>query len=558
MKGLKSERAGVQDSGAAADLIEEQLPEEGAVRSPSKATHYVAPEKTRPFDLVEVKSGDTLCTILRQRLQLPDHLIFNEAINQVKALNSQIRDLNLIRPGQRLVIPLYASTTVAGSSGATAVTELAAADPAAVNSKPSVSSPMKGLKSERARVRDSGASADLTEEQLSEQSGVGTHTEATDAMASEKTRLASAPGPEEQRIQILADALMATVIALGGKSLNKGLYFLPLRGQAQITLKCNHFPLLEFPGGDSVFLDLNDRLSATLEESIRDIWEGRYQVVNVRDTDNFRSIWQQVTGNLTQMELWTDGGPLFIHEPIEISVRGDWILTASKPPRQGRKIFVVNLLEDTQERTDPALQTYLDSLGIRVVDVQLRGQLERPRVTAPLNEGVFERHSRSVVARSRSAPDLVEALLRSLEQPYQRDASVTLLSEAQDAITVSVQAGIYFKRYGESHLIYFGKLYPPLLTILKERQFEVLVLEPSWSPPLVLEAMIAHLQLDANSSYTFSASQRDPKRNIRLSLPGDLIQEEKQSHLLTSVALSASLEHFLQRQGVRVLLYPTR
>jgi hypothetical protein len=104
-------------------------------------------------------------------------------------------------------------------------------------------------------------------------------------------------------------------------------------------------------------------------------------------------------------------------------------------------------------------------------------------------------------------------------------------------------------------MIDFGRLSPSILNFLEKSRFKVLVVEPDWKTNQVFETMMKHLSLNANSSYNFSASTREPMRNIHLSIPGDIIREGKRSYLLTPLPVPASLKEFFRRKGVRVLSY---
>ena len=104
-------------------------------------------------------------------------------------------------------------------------------------------------------------------------------------------------------------------------------------------------------------------------------------------------------------------------------------------------------------------------------------------------------------------------------------------------------------------MIDFGRLSPSILDFLEKSRFKVLVMEPDWKINQVFKSMMKHLSLNANNSYKFSASTREPMRNIHLSIAGDLIREGERSYLLTPLSVPASLKEFFRRKGVRVLSY---
>jgi len=80
-----------------------------AGRSPDKPPRP-APEEAPEIGSIEplpytVSKGDHLSKILRQKLSLPDRLIFDEYISLFKQLNPDIADINNLEVGQRITLP---------------------------------------------------------------------------------------------------------------------------------------------------------------------------------------------------------------------------------------------------------------------------------------------------------------------------------------------------------------------------------------------------------------------------------------------------------------------
>jgi LysM repeat protein len=489
-----------------------------------------------------VQRGETLSGILRARFQLPDTVIFNEALTRVRELNPHIADVNRIQPGQRLVLPLY------GSLGDEAMAEPELPQ-GSVSAEPAPGAP----EPEKETVASPGPTEVVIDARLPTDAIAGAPVEEEGPDTPVKTRLAPKRSPEEQRVRVLADAFADLAVALGGRCQKTGRHFLPLQREGQIVLKAQSFPLLEFPTGERIFLDINDRLPSSLEAAIKGNWHGRYGVVNVRDSDNFRSVWQALMEQLSCAEQWLDRAPLHLREPVKMAIRGDWVLVLSCDPAPERGILVVNLLNGLGERTDPALQVYLDSCGVRVVDVQLRGQLEPARIFAPGTQETFAPEHTPLHLGGATVPHAATSFLDFLGQPYERDASVPLYTGQESEITVTVKAGLYFRRQGRAYLVDFGVFSPPIHNLLRERDLEVIVLDPQWRPIEVFRAMTEHLGLNREAAYRVSVSSREPRRNIELTLPGDVIRQGDQKYLLTTGAVPASLADFLARKGVKVL-----
>jgi hypothetical protein len=554
-----------------ADALQELNPKMEDINKIYEGQHLLVPlgflkdveeEKATPSHLgtetYTVRAGESVVSILRKRFNLPDSLIFDEALNLVKKYNPEVEDLNRIRVGQRLIIPLHEVAKTEEEVNLEKVVELRpTVAPTAEWTDPQKQEPV----GEEKLTEDSleGPTELVVDTRLPRRNGVGAPVRREGGDTFLKTRIASTLSPGEQRVRLLADAFMALTIAMGGRSQNSGQHYLPLKEEGQITLKAQSFPLLEFPTGERIFLDLGDRLSSSLEEAISTTWDSRYTVVNVREKDNFRTVWQGIMDRLINTDQWSERGPMIIRKPLEISILGDWILSLSTPQPRGPKVFVINLLVNSKERTDSALQAYLDNLGVRVLDIQLRGQLERARIIAPLDERAFAHPPTSLVTNPATPQEAAVAYLDLLGLSYESEANVPLDSSKQGEVTISVRAGLYFSWKGHSHLVDFGRLSTPILRLLKESGLRVLLVDPSWTATEVFGAMTTHLGLTAESSYSFFVSERDSSRNIRLTIEGDFIREGERSYLITPTHVPNSLADFLDRKEVLSLSYgPTR
>ncbi|UCG11215.1 MAG: LysM peptidoglycan-binding domain-containing protein [Deltaproteobacteria bacterium] len=506
----------------------------------------------------KVRPGETLVSILRHRFHYPDKIIFNEILNLVEELNPDMENLNRIQPGQPLVIPLH--RTGKGRDKASSMV-VARGESVSVPVPERSSPPSKRLKNENKGVAGRAPSQPTEGVRPTPKSSHSSRTAPVIEQAADTSRkisIGSPITPEDQRLKALADALKALVVAIGGRSHDSGRHYLPLQGEGQVTLEAQTFPLLEFPTGERIFLDLNDRLPVSLETAIRMSWGGRYAVVNVRDIDSFRTVWQRLLEHLTKMEQWVDREPLIIREPLEIAVGGDWVLSMPSTETRERQIVVVNLIANARERTDSAIQAYLDTLGVRVVDVLLKEQLEPVRVVAPLTERAFVFPPMVLATKSMTGAEATTAFLDLIGQAYELNGSVPLYSDRHGEVTITVRANVYFKRRGRSHLIDFYLLPQPILTLLEEQGLEVMVVDPGWTATQVFKAMMEDLGLSAENGYSFFISGRNPQRNIRLTLSGDLIREEKRSYLIIPMGVPASLAAFLDRRGVGVLSYRDR
>jgi LysM repeat protein len=88
-------------------------PAEGGAFTPEAETVSLASlEGIEGLELYTVKKGDSLIRVVKSLYGVPDKLIYNEYLDQLKRLNPYVEDLNRIFPGQKVRLPIYSPQTV--------------------------------------------------------------------------------------------------------------------------------------------------------------------------------------------------------------------------------------------------------------------------------------------------------------------------------------------------------------------------------------------------------------------------------------------------------------
>jgi len=170
--------------------------------------------RDRRTTIYEVKRGDSLCEILSNQFHYPEHLIFNEAIEAVEELNPNIKNLNHLQPGQRIIIPISVPGGSPNTADTTAHVEVGAPAVPATTSAPSVQGSPQELKGELTANNLAYLLNSFKEKRMLEEGGVGDTANQEIIETVSNNRLVSPPTPGDRRRQVLAEAIIATVVAL--------------------------------------------------------------------------------------------------------------------------------------------------------------------------------------------------------------------------------------------------------------------------------------------------------------------------------------------------------
>jgi hypothetical protein len=173
---------------------------------------------------------------------------------------------------------------------------------------------------------------------------------------------AASPPPEAKNTGPAAEA--ASVI--GGRLLDKGTYFLPMKQGNDFELDLSRFPIIDLQNGSKVILSTQDRVMNVDLPLIQSYWEN-VKVVKVPENassqDILEAVFSAFSGDATTNQLaFDDGG-------ITIRVSAKWIRT--EPSGDGRvpRHACITPIISAAELTHEAIVRYLDQNDIVIKDI---------------------------------------------------------------------------------------------------------------------------------------------------------------------------------------------
>jgi len=323
-----------------------------------------------------------------------------------------------------------------------------------------------------------------------------------------------------------------------------GQHFIPLKSGGQINLRAESFPVLNLSTGRRIIVDLKNDLPARVAELIRSSW-GTYRVVHLKKSDDLRSALDKIFKACDFLKVHGPGEPLSIGGDIPLRLTGDWIITLHGDPDDKRpKTIVLTLKPDRDPSVPWMIRDYLEKLGIRVIDYP----------SAPAVIGKAEPEAAPV--RGPGSPaEVVEMVLNRLGKKFSRSRDIPIYQNKSAGVKLMVKADLYLTSNGQDCIIDFSGLGPKIMTFLGEHQFKILSLSKKEDPMKVLMKTLDFLDVPHQSGpHPFLASQRDAARNIQFTLSGVSFQDEKGKSILASEALlPKGIVAFLSRKGYEVL-----
>ncbi len=256
----------------------------------------------------ETKKGDSLIRIIHRELGIRGAETF-KTLKQVKQLNPGIRNVNLIYPGQRLILP-------------------------------------------------GGEKTGLVE-------GMASSAEESSTLAEEKPRESeSAILPTEARLAVIR----AVLAKMNASIITGGYYFIPIPDMGQATIDCSMIPVVEFDDGSTVLLDFTNRMNETLKNAIESKW-GNIAMVKAVHYENSASLLAKAINSSRSYRMSRQTRPYVTAENPSMEIAVDWIISRKTGGDSSYK-QALTFIKSKDMYLPSTVHGYIERSGLMMTDVE--------------------------------------------------------------------------------------------------------------------------------------------------------------------------------------------
>ena len=529
-----------------------------------------------------VKKGDYIWKLLRQRglVKKPD---LPDLISLIKSMNKSLTNIDLIHPGQTILIPL----SITPLKGYVEAGDFPQEPTMAVSS-------LKDIDFENYVVKPGNSltkiiqskykipSEHLYNEYLNLVQKFNPSLKNLDliypnqvirlpiyspqivrmpikAQKTEKIKTTSRPGgieafPKETEISAAQETIISLRKKLGdifnemGEAwIDTGEQFIPLRSGGQINLKAEYFPALNLRSGRKLIIDIRNELPKDISRLIEADWQ-EYRVVSLATGDSIIAAIDKILAASDYHKILKCGEQFTIGGDIDISIAGDWVIIPHRGKRDiTDKIAVISLLNNPSERTAGLVSAYLEKLGVKVVDYPDFPGSQYKKEEIPVQKKI-------IIEKDVEFP-LPALLLDLAGQPFSSQVKIPVYKRGESGFNLIIKADLFFTRRGKDCIIDFTDLPPDIISLLKKHQFFVLSLAREKDPNTIIQKILAFLGLSFDSEpHHFLAAARDETRNITLTIPGISFHDHEGKKILaTDKKMPRQIVSFLNQMGYNLL-----
>ncbi len=441
-----------------------------------------------------VKPGDSLTKIVIGKYKIPHDSLYNEYLDLVRKFNPAMKTLDLIYPNQVIRLPIYSPEIV----------------------KMPIETPLKSKPKKK--------------------------------IALKKTEpFVTAPAQKAPKTLSLSRELGDIFDQIGEEWVDAGEQFIPLKLGGHVKLKADSFPTLNLRNGRMLIIDIHNELPEDITRLIESDWHA-YKVVHLAPHDNLKAALDKILAKSGYHEILVSGQRLKLRSDIDISLAGDWIIIPQKTTvKTPEAIIALALIDDPTERTPMVVRTYLQKLGVMVIDY--------PDFPAP-GKAEEETPSDKRIPLEKGSPFPLPMLLLNLAgQPFSSEVKIPVYQSGVTDFNLIIHADLFFKRGGSDCIIDDTGLSSDIIELLTKHRFRVLTLAGEKDPGKITQLVLDFLGLEFDSKpHDFLVSSRDEARNITLTVQGISFSDKNNRKILaTDTTVPLEVAAFLNQRGYHLL-----
>ncbi|MBN1847778.1 MAG: LysM peptidoglycan-binding domain-containing protein [Deltaproteobacteria bacterium] len=512
-----------------------------------------------------VKDGDRIWQIFRER-GLLEKRDLKELLITLKKLNTSLSNLDLIHPGETLIIPL----TIAPINGIPAQESKEPPIPVSLEElqdlnmkdytiqkgesvvkiiKDLYDIPEKNLYDEYLKLvqRANPDIEDLDRVHPGQRVRLPIYSpqivrkpiEPTSPVISDQETIVKREGRQQ-----LGRQLGEVITQIGEEWIQTGKHFIPLKSGGQINLTAESYPIINLSSGNKILVDLYHDMPENMASLITANWD-TYRIVHLDDGDDLRRALGRILPLSDFSKIYPPDEPLDLGGAIPFRMTGDWVIKRTQASTgQIGEFLVITLLDAATPRIPKGIREYLEGLGVTIIDYPPTESADNE----PLGQGSIQKVEGGIMP-------IIETLLEISGNRYSKDVDIPIYRSEKTDLNLSIKADIFLNIKGKDSIIDFRGLGKDIIALLKEHDFGFISFIDVKDPLEAINRLLGFLGTPFESkSHAFMASERGESKNIRLMVQGTIFRNaDNQRFLATPLFLPQGIVDFLSQKGYRIL-----
>jgi len=345
------------------------------------------------------------------------------------------------------------------------------------------------------------------------------------------------------------DVLLKIVKATGNEVQVNGEEIISLRG-GNVRFDRNTYPVIVNAAlRQKVVIDRDGKIPASLKSKLNDPSVGT-PVVPIADGLSIAEAVQQLLAGIGYQQLPSDRPVIVQDAGIEFEAKGNWMALAPVVSNKTQEVLIINLTEQADEIPE-YLSTALAKQGLYLRDVVLPGSVNSTAGKRPLSP---TNGFRAVKEWPGGKRELIDALLQSFRIPFGAAETVTVPLDA--GLRVDTLVDRVFDIEGKRTGIFFRAVDPEIRRALQDSQgmrTVALDLDKLSSRELIAKLLGLLGAPAVYSEHRFAAAEGGAPERLTLKAWG--FNLEKKAMFVTDREIPPALHRFFFEKGLEIVYF---
>ena len=342
----------------------------------------------------------------------------------------------------------------------------------------------------------------------------------------------------------------AVASILDAKFLNKGIYCFPRQGKANYNLDLSSFPLIELKNGTKFLLSLSTNKDKKINERdltvIKSFWSN-VKVVPITNKASTEQVLESVF-ELFEKEAFKNKIS-FSDQGVKVEVRGKWIIEQPYFAGEKKTHLCITPVTDPDEQTPDLIARYLEQHDVIIKDFLTDFKETKDKSKEAQKENTAKD---PIIIDFSDRKTFVNNLLTAMGYNYTQNVAITF---PYAGIQIKALSNLISSSNGKPLLVDFGDLYGDATIAIKKTGLDIIQIKEKDSVYEVIEKIFDGLEVSYAKDPTFLAAKRPVIYNTSLTIPGYLISNKNQHKtLLATVPVHHNVIQFLTNQDIKVML----
>ena len=356
-------------------------------------------------------------------------------------------------------------------------------------------------------------------------------------------------------------AVIASI--LDAKFLNKGIYYFPGHGEADYKLDLSSFPLIELKDKTKILLAPSPDKGKKINEPELDAIKSYWSNVKIVPIANKTSTEQALDAVMASFEKKAFKNKIsFSDQGLKVEVRGKWIIEQPYFAGEEASHICITPVNDPDERTPDSIVRYLEQHNIIIKDFlkdftkdfngtkhkSKKAQNENTEKDASPLKNTTEN---VVIIDFAGRKAFVNKLLTAMGYNYAQNVAITF---PYAGIQIKALSNLISTGDGKSLLVDFGDIYGDAVLSIKKTGLGIIQINNKDNAHEVIRKILDALEASYTKYPTFLAAKRPVVYNTSLAIPGYLISNKNQHKtLLATAPVNDDIVQFLINKGIKVI-----